>query len=170
MEPHTYESYPTWMALTGIGTTVAIYVLGAYVLSGLGLLAPILYLAYCALVELSILRGSCIDCYYYGKTCGMGRGRLCALLFQKGDPERFANREGSIRDILPDIVVPVIPLLGGIVILVLGFDWAVLVAMLLIVLLASLGAALVRSALACRHCAQRELGCPAQELFSRRNT
>ena len=72
MEPKVFDSFPAWMALVGLGVAVAIYVLGAYILSGFGLLAWVLYLGYCALVELAILRKSCVHCYYYGKVCGLG--------------------------------------------------------------------------------------------------
>ena len=36
MEPRPLDTFPAWMALTGVGVSAAIYVLGAYILSGLG--------------------------------------------------------------------------------------------------------------------------------------
>jgi hypothetical protein len=167
VEPRPFDSFPAGIALAGVSVSVAIYVLGAYILSGLGVLACVLYLGYCGFVELSVLRGSCIHCYYYGKVCGLGRGKLCALIFPRGDPQTFIQRKVSFRDILPDLLVPVIPLAGGMLLLVRDFMRVVLLAMLAVLLLGSAGTAIVRGSLACRHCAQRVLGCPAQELFSR---
>ena len=40
-------------------------------------------------------------------------------------------------------------------------------AVVLIILLTTLGNAIVRGSLACKHCMQRELGCPAEKLFSK---
>lgn len=167
MTPQAFESYPPWMALVGLSVALATYLLGAYILAGLGAPAPVLYLGYCAYIELSILRGSCVHCYYYGKVCGLGRGRLCSLLFKQGDPQAFLQRGVSLRDIIPDVLVSAIPLLGGIVVLVRQFSWVVLAAMLSIVALASAGNAFVRGFFACRYCAQRDLGCPVQKLFSK---
>lgn len=167
MEPRPFDVYPVRMAFAGVSVTAATYVLGAYVLSGFGVLAWVLYLGYCGIVEASVLRGSCVHCHYYGKLCGLGRGKLCSLLFKRGDPHKFIQRETSVRDILPDLLVPAIPVVGGGALLLRQFDWTVLLAMLLILLLASVGNAYVRGALACRHCAQRELGCPAYELFNK---
>lgn len=118
-------------------------------------------------VELSVLRRSCRHCYYYGTLCAFGRGRLCSVLFRPGDPQRFVEREPCVRDILPDLLVPAIPVIGGVVLLMREFDWVLLLAVLATVLLATVGAGMVRGLLACPDCAQRELGCPAEQLFNR---
>lgn len=167
MECRRFESYPAWMVAAGTGVTVAIYALGMFVLSRFGPVPVVVYAAYCGYVEVAVMRGSCRHCHYYGRWCALGRGRLCSLLFQKGDPQRFLDRSVTLRDLIPDLLVSVIPLAGGVVSLVVGFDWGTLAGMMLLVLLATAGTGLVRGRLACRHCAQRELGCPAQELFGR---
>jgi hypothetical protein len=59
MKTQKSEHHPAWMALTGLGASVATYLLGAYILSGFGLLAWVLYLGYCACVEIAVLRGTC---------------------------------------------------------------------------------------------------------------
>jgi hypothetical protein len=156
------------MALVGVAVAACTYLLGAFILSGFGIVASFLYLGYCAFVELSILRKSCVHCCYYGEVCGLGRGRLCSLLFEQGSPESGLDRDISARDLVPDILVSAIPLLGGIVLLVGGMSWPVLVAMVMILLLASAGNALVRGRIACRHCAQGGLGCPADGLLTPR--
>ncbi len=167
MEHQTFESFLAWMVFAGVGLTVAVYAVGAYILSGFGSVAIFLYLAYCACIEASILRGSCRRCRYYDKLCALGRGKLCSLLFKKGDPQEFLKREVSYRDIIPDVLVPVIPLVGGVVLLLMRLDWMLVGAMVLLALLASVGTGLFRDAVACRHCVQWEFGCPAQELLSK---
>ncbi len=165
MEEQPFDSFPAWVVLIGVGVTGAIYACGAYVLSAFGPFPAVLYVAYCVYVESSILRGSCRHCFYYGRLCALGRGKLCSVLFKKGDPKQFVDRKPSVLDVLPDLLVAAIPLLGGIVLLVRRFDWTTLLVMLMLLLLATIGTSLFRGRLACRYCAQRELGCPAQELF-----
>lgn len=169
MESKAFDSFPAGMAAIGLGLGIAIYILGAYILSGLGIFAAVAYLCYCAFVEIAILRGSCVHCYYYGKTCGLGRGRFCELLFKRGDPRKFIEREISFCSLIPDFLVSLIPLIGGIVVLILHFSWIVLLAMLAVLVLATAGTAFVRGSMACRYCAQRELGCPAEKLFSKKD-
>jgi hypothetical protein len=168
MDEQQFGSYPVWIIVVSQAVSVTMYALGAIVLSGFGLAPAIVYLGYCVFVEVSVLRGSCRHCYYYGKLCSFGRGRLCSLLFKPGDPARFADREPSVRDILPDLLVPAIPVVGGIALLVRDFEWPLLLAVLVILALATGGSGLVRGLLACPHCVQRELGCPAERLFSKR--
>ncbi|MFC1511668.1 hypothetical protein ACFL5H_00540 [Candidatus Latescibacterota bacterium] len=153
------------MAAAGVAVSVSLYALGVYIISGLGLFAIILYLIYCVSVEISILRRSCIHCTYYGNLCGLGRGKLCALLFRRGNPQWFGERQVSWKDILPDLIMPLIPLAGGIFLLTRQFDWAVACAMVLVILVTIFGNAAVRGSLACKYCKQRELGCPAERLF-----
>ncbi|MFH1084765.1 MAG: hypothetical protein V1772_03240 [Chloroflexota bacterium] len=161
-----YERYPVWGVLLSVGQALAIYALGAFVLARLAWWLAVAYVLFCLWAEVSILRGSCVHCYYYGKLCGLGRGKLCGLLFRRGDPARFLQRTATWRDILPDMLVLALPVVGGIVALVLDFSWVLLGALLILVLLSLVGNALVRGSFACKHCKQRELGCPAEKLFA----
>jgi hypothetical protein len=169
MNSKIFDRFPTWMALIGLSVSASIYLLGGLILSHFGILAGIGYLAFCAFVELAVLRGSCAHCFYYGKVCGLGKGRLCSLMVKRGDPHRFTEREVTFRDVIPEMLVPILPLVGGLIVLLRRFDWVDLAAILLILLLASFGNGFVRGALACRYCAQRELGCPAQKLFNQQH-
>jgi hypothetical protein len=147
----------------------SIYAIGAYVLARLWiwLLAP--YLLYVLWLEVRLLRDACVDCVYYGTTCALGKGGLCALAFERGDPHRFADRQISWWEMLPDLLVSILPLMGGIVLLVLdGWDWLIAVLLVVLLVLASAGTGFVRGSLACKHCRQREIGCPAYDLFGGR--
>ena len=114
------------------------------------------------------MRSHCINCYYYGKVCGFGRGVLCAKLFGKGNPETFIEKKPTFIDIIPDLLVSFIPLICGIVILILNFKVSVLISVIILVGLAFYGTAKLRGSLICKNCKQRELGCPALELFQKK--
>jgi len=167
MPSDVFDSFPPRMALIGLGLAAALYILGTYIISRFGVLAAVVYVCYCVFVEVYVLRSSCVHCHYYGKLCGLGRGRLCSLIFKPGDPRRFLERQISFRSLIPDLLVPAIPLIGGTILLLRSFSSSVLVVMLAILALASVGTGLVRTRIACRHCAQREIGCPAERYFSR---
>ena len=166
-ETKSYENFPAWIALLVTAVTLSIYAIGAYILAGFGVLFSSIYLLYCFLIELNVLRRSCVDCYYYGRTCGLGRGKLCALFFKKGEPQRFAEKEISWSAILPDFMVSIIPLVGGIILLIIDFTWLLVVLLALLFILAFGGNAVVRGSFACKYCKQREIGCPAEQLFSK---
>jgi hypothetical protein len=166
-EATCYENFPLWMPLMAVILSLATYGIGAYILAGFGVIFAVLYLLYCLWIELSVLRKSCVSCYYYGKTCGLGKGKLCARFFKKGEPANFTEREITGLDLLPDFLVSVIPLIGGIILLVTDFSWLLVALVVLLVLLGFGGTAIVRGSFACKYCKQREIGCPAEKLFSK---
>ncbi len=166
MEQTSYDRYPFWIVTLSTALGISIWAIGAYILSGFGILWTGLYLAYCIWIELGIMRHGCVNCYYYGRLCAFGKGRLCALLFEKGDPQSFTSRRCSWKDLVPDFLVVLIPLVGGIVLLIRQFSWSLVLLLGALLILFSLGNAIVRGRLACAHCMQREIGCPAALLFS----
>ena len=166
-ETNCYDNFPAWMALLAVLLTLLIYALGALILAGFGVLIALLYLLYCLWIELRVLRRSCVNCFYYGKTCGLGRGKLCAVLFKKGDPQRFDADEISWTAVLPDFLVFIIPLVGGIILVVMEFTWLLVALLALFAILAFGGTAVIRGSFACKYCKQREIGCPAERLFSK---
>ena len=165
----SYENYPFWMIVLANAVSLSIYIIGLFILAQLGIIFAVLYLAYCFWVEISLYRGSCINCHYYGKFCGFGKGRICAYLFPKGDPKKFIERKLTWKDIIPDFLVFIFPLLGGIVLLILQFNWIILAAIIVIIFLSFMGNAFIRGSFSCKYCKQRELGCPASQLFSQAN-
>ena len=164
-----YECFPIWIVVLSNFVGVSIYLIGAYVLAGFGLWLSGLYLLYCFGLELRLLKGHCVNCYYYGKNCGFGKGKLCAWLFKPGDPRKFTEGKISWATMLPDFVVLLWPLLGGIILLVLDFTWLLIGMLVLLVVLSLSGNAIVRGSLVCKSCRQRELGCPAAKLFGMEN-
>ncbi len=165
----TYENYPVRMIAASQLLNVLIYALGIYILAGFGLWMAGTFAAYCLWLEIRVMKFSCTECYYYGKACAFGRGTIAAFLFKQGDPARFAARTMSHKQLLPDLLVLVFPLIGGIVLLLRTFSWSLAVLLLALPALSLWGTYLVRSRIACRYCKQREIGCPAERFFNKGN-
>jgi hypothetical protein len=166
-EIKSYENYPFRFVLIGNLLSLSIYGLGIFVIAQIGLIWVFFYLLFILLIEYRLLKHSCKYCYYYGKYCAFGKGKLCALFFKKGDPQIFVNTEITWKSLIPDFLVFLIPLLSGIVLLIIKFKLGLLLILGLLFLLGFIGNALIRGNLACKYCKQREIGCPAVKFFSK---
>ncbi len=166
-EPVCSEHYPITTVIVANLVSLLIYVIGAYLLFLIALPLAAAYVIFIGILEVRLLAGHCVDCYYYGKTCAFGKGRLSALLFRKGSPERFGRMQLTWRDIVPDFLVFLIPVLAGTALLVYDFSAFLLLLVIILLLLGFAGNALVRRRLACCSCRQREIGCPAEKLFDK---
>lgn len=165
--PGCYEKYPTMIVIGSNLLSLLIYVIGACILYGFGLIWVICYVLFILFLEFRIVSRHCVDCYYYGKTCAFGKGRLSSLFFQRGQPERFNQKKITWKDIVPDFLVFIIPVLAGIMLLIQEFTLTVLTLIVALFILGFFGNALVRGQLACRYCKQKEIGCPAEQLFNK---
>ncbi len=166
----TYENFPIRLVITAVMLYVSIYAIGAFIFAGFGTIAMALYLLYCLWNEFHIMKKSCADCYYYGKWCAFGKGKVAPLFFRRGDPQRFLTKSISRKELIPDMLVMIFPVVGGIVLLIRGFSWGIAIALAFLVALSFYGNYLVRSRFACSLCKQRELGCPPEQFFGRRTT
>ena len=169
-ETTCYESYPFWIVVLANVVSLSIIAAGAFVMYKIGWIWLILYILYNVWMEIRLLRRSCVNCYYYGKVCAFGKGKLSCLFFKKGDANRFIEDKITWKAIIPDLMVSIIPLGAGIVLLVLNFNWLILTMVILILLFSSVGNGLVRGSLACKYCRQREIGCSAEQLFNKDKT
>ncbi len=163
----TFENFPPWMVFIADSVSFGIYAIGAYIMFKLGALWGCAYLLYCLFCEIRLMRTSCVHCYYYGKLCGLGRGKLAALFFGKGDPKRFFEKNITWKDLIPDLLVSLIPFVAGIYLLFKDFSWIISILIVLLFLLTSVGNAYVRGNIVCKYCKQRELCCPAEKLFAK---
>ena len=169
-EPAGYEQYPTGIVIASNLLSFFMYLIGAFLVYQVGIIWVMLYLFFIILLEFRLLGGHCVDCYYYGKTCAFGKGRLSCMVFPKGMPERFSRKKISWKDILPDFLVFIIPVIAGIALLVTEFRWLILILVIVLLILGFFGNAFVRGQLACKYCKQKEIGCPAVQLFKKKNT
>lgn len=163
----SYENFPFSLVTAAILVNISIYALGAFILAGFGAPMVALYLLFCLGNEIHVMKKSCADCYYYGKWCAFGRGKAAALLFKKGDPQRFLTKSISRKDLTSDMLIVMFPLLGGIALLTNGITWVIVIALALLLVFSFGGNYWIRSRVACYSCKQRVLGCPAVRFFSK---
>jgi hypothetical protein len=166
-ESKIYQNFPIRIVILCNLLPLLIYAIGVAILAGFSGWMSLGYLLFCLWLEYRVLKYSCVNCYYYGKVCGSGKGRLCSLLFKPGDPQAFARKEISWTELIPDFLVSIIPLVGGIILLVLDFNWLIVGLLVLLLALTFGGNAVIRGTFMCKHCRQRELGCPAEKLFNK---
>ena len=60
--------------------------------------------------------------------------------------------------------------IGGIILLIFSFSWLIVVLLVVLVFLGFGGNAVIRGSFACKYCKQREIGCPAERLFSKKKS
>ena len=135
-----------------------------------GLIWAILNILCIIILEFRLLGGHCTDCYYYRKTCAFGKGRLSCIFSPKGIPERFRHKKITWKDIIPDFLVFIVPVIAGIILLLNEFQWIILFLVIILLILGFIGNAFVRVQLACKYCKQKEIGCPAVQLFEKKNS
>lgn len=164
-----FERYPLGIIVLSNGLSILIYTLALFILYQLGIIFAILFFCYCVFLEIRLYRSGCVNCYYYGKLCGFGKGKVCSFFFSRGNPERFNEKKLTWKDMIPDMLILFIPFAGGIFSLFLSFSWIILSAVIVIIFLSLFGNAFIRGSFSCKYCKQKELGCPASELFSQTN-
>ena len=164
----SYENFPLHIPFIAIFVSIIIYSIGAVILSGFGTVFSILYLFYCLGVELMVILRSCKDCWYYGKICGLGKGKIAPLFVRKGDTKKFAERNISMIHMIPDFLVVILPLSGGVILLLLDFSILVLSLMVILIVLFFGGTAFIRGTFACKNCKQKDIGCPAYDIFNKK--
>ncbi|MDD1653685.1 MAG: hypothetical protein LUQ64_03980 [Methanomicrobiales archaeon] len=166
--PPCLDRYPLWAVAVSTAVTVSTYAIGAYLMFRAWPPLALGYLVFLLALEIRLLKDHCVDCTYYGKVCAFGKGVVSAWFFPPGDPARFCGGKISWIDILPDFLVTLVPVATGILLLIGRFDWLILTLVAALFLLGFAGTALVRTRIACRFCRQRELGCPAEQLFGKK--
>lgn len=164
MKTVTFENYPLRIITTTLVFSISLYMAGSYIVLQYSFYWMLLYLFYIIALEIRLMRNSCINCYYYGRYCSFARGKVAALLFKKGN-KKFGGCKISWKEMIPDLLVAAFPVLAGVFLLLTEFNWLIAFLLLLIILLSTAGNSFIRGTLACKFCRQRELGCPAYELF-----
>ncbi len=65
-------------------------------------------------------------------------------------------------------MVSLIPLVIGIALIIISFNWILLLLVFLLILLAFPINGFLRGSIACKYCKQRKLGCPAEQLLNKK--
>ena len=164
----TYDNFPLWIVFLSNSVSFLIYLSGFIITLSLNWVAAILYLVFILALELRLLSKHCVNCYYWGKTCGFGKGRLSSLFFKRGDPSKFCANNFTWKEMIPDLLVSLIPLLIAIALMIIKFNLILLFATIILIALTTFGNGFIRSHLTCKYCKQREIACPAEQLFSKK--
>jgi hypothetical protein len=159
------NKYPWHYVLIANLLNIFIYTLGTVIILHVSWWFAGLYIVYLLILEVRLLKSHCPDCFYYGKVCAFGKGKISSLFFKKGNLERFACKSFSMKDLIPDILVFALPAITGLVLLITSFQWYILVSLAGLIILNSAGNAYVRGQIACKLCMQKDLGCPALDFF-----
>jgi hypothetical protein len=167
-EPEAYESYPWSSVIVFNAVSVVNYLVGIYILSRVGLVWGLLFLIYVVVLEFNVIREGCRYCYYFGKRCFSGRGLCARLLFKKGDPKVFCEKQVTWKKLLPMILVLVFPTIGAAYLLIMSFDFVILGLIAIPWIIWFAGNPLIYGKLACPHCKQGRICCPANEFFSKK--
>ena len=163
-----YEKYPLWIVLIVNILMLLVYVAGAYIMFQLSLGPGILYLVYIAILEFYNFREGCIHCCYFGQRCAFGKGLVARIFFKRGDPDKFREREIKFKDLIPQLLVVLIPLGIGIALLISrGFNILILLALLYPLASWFLLNPIIYGKLACPHCRQGSICCPALKFFTK---
>lgn len=144
MQSKTYDKYPSRTILISNTVALTISVIGAIIMFQIGRIRFVLYIIYILFLEFRLLQGSCRYCYYYGKYCAFGKGKLCAVFFRKGDPKKFIQRKILRKDLIPEALVAVIPIIIGIVLIIIAFNRRILIGIIMILALTTQGNNCVR--------------------------
>jgi hypothetical protein len=164
----TFDKFPAWIIFLSNLFSLLIYSCGLIIMIQLGWIVAIFYLAFVLSLEIRVISKHCVNCFYWGKLCGFGKGWISSLFFKKGDPVKFCEKNFSWKDMIPDLLVSLIPLMTGIAFLIIRFSFITLFAVVILIALTTIGNGFIRESLTCRYCRQRELGCPAEELFRKK--
>jgi len=167
-EEKKFENFPLSIVFITNFFNLILYVSGFFIIIRIGLTFSILYLLFILISEYRIIRFHCIDCFYWGKRCGFGKGRISSLFFKKGEESKFCGKQMTWKDIIPDLLVPLVPLVVGVVLLFMEFDFVLVLLIMSLVILSTFGNAFIRGALTCKFCKQKEFGCPADQLFNKK--
>ncbi|MHB8894369.1 MAG: hypothetical protein ACYC99_04210 [Candidatus Geothermincolia bacterium] len=82
------------------------------------------YLGIAVLLVFVVLRKLvCTNCYYYGKRCATGWGKLASMMFKRGDIERFNDSIGVTLAPVIYGLLTVVPLVLGTIATVMHFSW-----------------------------------------------
>lgn len=164
-----YESYPIRLVLLTNLLMLTVYFAGAYILFQLHFITGILYLAYLILLEFKIYREGCINCCYYKKRCAFGKGIIAGIFFKRGDPKKFGQKKIKPKDFIPQLLVSLIPMFVGVALLISrGFDIFILIATIYPIFSWFVLNPIIYGKIACPHCKQGSICCPALKFFTKR--
>jgi len=163
-----FERYPIWVVIVFNLISWSVYLAGMYLLYLIWPLLSILLLLYFFYLEILTYKEGCSCCYYYGKLCAFGRGKIAKIFFKRKDAKKFCEKSVSFKDFLPYSLVNFITLAAGIYLLIKDFNWIILLIAIWPFIVLFFGNPLIYGELACKNCKQAQICCPVCEFFKKR--
>ena len=118
-----------------------------------------IYLAVALIMVGVVLRKLvCTNCYYYGKLCGTGWGKLAALFFKEGEMEKFSTSIGVKLAPLTYGLLSLIPIALVVISIIMEFTVFKIIVLALL-LLASVYSGFLSRKKGCANC-KMKLACP----------
>lgn len=156
------ESYPMKIVCISASLTIISYLAGAFILYFFHPILSVFYLILAALTLVVSMKLRCTHCYYFGKYCNFGLGKLAQYFFSKGEPREFRDpKKVGITAIL-SFGTMLIPVFIGLLMLVTDLNLSNLGFLLGYILIGIAPNFLVRGNF-CDKCMQGQLGCPSYE-------
>lgn len=116
-----YENYPTYLVVVNILEVLVALIVAVVIIAQLGLWAVLGYAILALLAVVLALAYGCTRCYYYGRVCGTGLGKIAALVFKKRDEEEFGKFLSHRVSWTLVAVVLLLPIAAGLISLREGF-------------------------------------------------
>ncbi|MFX0124475.1 MAG: hypothetical protein ACFFAE_12605 [Candidatus Hodarchaeota archaeon] len=156
------ENYPFRIVCVSAILTIISYLLGTLVLYVLHPVLGILFLLLAVFTIIVSMKLRCTHCYYHGKFCNFGLGKLAAVLFKKGESTEFKNPKKFVPTAILSFGTMLLPIFAGIGLILFDFSLVNLGLLLLYILFGILPNFFVRGNF-CNKCMQGQLGCPSYE-------
>ncbi len=87
-----YHTYPKYVIIIRWIILAVGFALGIYILTEIKEMLGVIYVVYSLIALTFILPLSrCVSCFYYGKACNTGWGKVAAYLFPKGDESKHVQ-------------------------------------------------------------------------------
>lgn len=161
------ENYPIKIVCISATLTILSYLLGTVVLYVLHPFLGILFLLLAVSTIVVSMKLRCTHCYYLGKYCNFGLGKLAAILFKKGDPSEFRNPRKVIVTAILSFGTLLLPIIAGVVLIIIDLSIENIGLLLVYILFGILPNFFVRGNF-CEKCVQGQLGCPSYEQMIKR--
>ncbi|HUW95596.1 MAG TPA: hypothetical protein VMW58_07390 [Anaerolineae bacterium] len=148
-----YDDYPIRILILNLIELLLALVVGVLLVAQLGWWAVLSYAAVGCLGLILALAYGCTRCFYYGRVCGLGLGKMAARIFHQRDEEEFGQAlSQTVAWTLVGLVLA-LPVAAGLVSLSTHFSAAGL-AMLVVFLVLIVVIVLTHSRYVCGHCRQ----------------
>lgn len=134
-----------------------IYILGTIILSRFSMIIGIGYFIYCLISVVIIWFLVCPFCYYYGKVCPCGYGKIAPFVVKKGDRKKFQKQFKYL--VLFSIFSFSLPVIGGLLMLLMHYTLLLLIEIAIFAIMAFVVIPMQSKKISCKHCKQKS-ECP----------